>query len=37
MKITNKLVKDIKRMKRRGQREYLKQGYEQKQIYILRQ
>ena len=31
----NKWVKDMKQMKRRGQNEHLKQGDEQKQIYIL--
>ena len=40
MKIWNKWVKDIKRIKivkRRGKKEHLKQGDEQKQIYILQQ
>ena len=31
----NKWVKDTKQMKRRGQKEHLKQGDEQKQIYKL--
>ena len=30
-------VKNMKQMKRRGQKEHLKQGDEQKQIYILQQ
>ena len=32
-----KHIKDMKQMKRRGQKEHLKQGDEQKQIYILQQ
>ena len=38
VKICNKWVKDMKQImvvKRRGQNEHLKQGDEQKQIYIL--
>ena len=38
-RIWNKWVKDIKQImvvKRRGQNEHLKQGDEQKQIYILK-
>ena len=40
VKICNKWVKDMKQImvvKRRGQNEHLKQGDEQKQIYILQQ
>ena len=40
VKIYNKWVKDMKQImvvKRRGQNEHLKQGDEQKQIYILQQ
>ena len=39
-RICNKWVKDMKQLKvvkRRGQNEHLKQGDEQKQIYILQQ
>ena len=39
-RIWNKWVKDMKQImvvKRRGQNEHLKQGDEQKQIYILQQ
>ena len=39
-RICNKWVKDMKQImvvKRRGQNEHLKQGDEQKQIYILQQ
>ena len=36
-RICNKWVKDMKQMKLRGQKEHLKQGDEQKQIYIPQQ
>ena len=37
VKDIQQISKNMKQMKRRGQKEHLKQGEEQKQIYILQQ